>query len=221
MDLLSALRSTGAARSFPDEPVTDETVHAILETARFAPSGGNRQGWRVAVVKDGALRRQMGELMQGVWDEYMAAASGGRTPFTVVAAGNYSEPRVVAGGRPNPVIADIEHHPVVLVIAVDLSLVAMMDQGLSRPPLTGGASLYPFCWSILLAARAFGVGGVLTTFLSRKEPEAGAVLGLPAGWAIGAVIVLGHPVHQPTRLTRRPVEAFATVDRFDGEAFLA
>ena len=220
MDLLSALRSTGAARSFTDERVADDTVRAILDAARFAPSGGNRQGWRVAVVKDRAVRHEMGTLMQGVWDEYVAAAAGGRTPFTVVASGPHVEPRAVAGGRPNPVIADIENHPVVLVIAVDLSLVAMMDQGLSRPPLTGGASLYPFCWSILLAARHFGLGGVLTTFLSRKEPDAAGVLGLPDGWAIGAVIVLGHPVHQPTKLTRRPVEAFATLDRFDGPAFI-
>jgi nitroreductase len=53
MDLTEALRTTGAVREFTAEPVPDEVVARVLDTARFAPSGGNRQGWRVVVVKDG------------------------------------------------------------------------------------------------------------------------------------------------------------------------
>jgi len=51
MDLQESLRTTGAVRRFTTEPVDDATLYALLDDARFAPSGGNRQGWRVAVVK--------------------------------------------------------------------------------------------------------------------------------------------------------------------------
>ena len=50
MDLREALRSTAAIRAFTDRPVSDETIAAILDDARFAPSGGNRQPWRIAVL---------------------------------------------------------------------------------------------------------------------------------------------------------------------------
>ncbi len=55
MELTEALRGTGAARDFTAQAVEDLVVAAILDDARFAPSGGNRQPWRVAVVKDPLL----------------------------------------------------------------------------------------------------------------------------------------------------------------------
>jgi nitroreductase len=79
-----------------------------------------------------------------------------------------------------------------------------------------GASVYPFCWNVLLAARERGLGGVLTTFLSRAEPQAAPLLRLPDGHALAATIFIGHPVHQPTRLRRNEVDTFASIDTFDG-----
>ena len=61
IDLQTAIRSTGSVRSFRPDPVDDATVAAVLEDARFAPSGGNKQPWRVAVVKDSAIRQAMAE----------------------------------------------------------------------------------------------------------------------------------------------------------------
>ena len=216
MDLVSALRTTGAARRFTDEPVERPTVAAILDDARFAPSGGNRQPWRVAVVEDQLLRRQLAALMQPVWDEYLAAAGSGQTPFNTVA---FEPPEMIAAGQPNELLERIEQVPVVLVVAADLGRIALMDGQLDRPPVTGGGSVYPFCWSVLLAARARGLGGVMTTFLSRVEPAAVPFLGLPPHYALAATIFLGQPEHQPTQLRRATVESFATVDRFDGDAF--
>jgi nitroreductase len=90
------------------------------------------------------------------------------------------------------------------------------DRDLDRCSVVGGASVYPFVHNLLLAARNQGLGGVLTTFLAASEPEAAPLLGLPDHQAVVAMVGLGTPVHQPTRLRRRPVEAFTTVDRFDG-----
>jgi nitroreductase len=77
MDIATTLRTTAAVRAFTDEAVTDGVVHDLLDDARFAPSGGNRQPWRVAVVKDPAIRRRIGELMQPVWDGYVARGPRG------------------------------------------------------------------------------------------------------------------------------------------------
>jgi nitroreductase len=214
LHLIEGLRTTGAARAFTDETVDEATVAAILDDARFAPSGGNRQPWRVCLVRAASARRQLGDLMQPVWDEYVARNAAGVPAFSTTS----TPPSTPVARRRNPLIETIETVPAVLVIAVDLGRVAMMDAELDRPPVTGGASIYPFCWSILLAARTRGLGGVMTTFLARAEPAAAPALGLPAGHAIAAVLFLGHPEHQPTKLSRHPVAEFATLDRFDGPA---
>jgi nitroreductase len=216
MDLLDALRTTGAARTFTDEPVDDATVLAMLDDARFSPSGGNRQPWRVVVVKDIDLRRQLAELMRPVWNAYVGAGSGPTAPFAF--GRDIDAPPVAA---PNGLLDHIDQVPVMLVVAADLNRIALMDGNLDRPALAGGASIYPFCWSVLLAARARGLGGVMTTFLSRAEPAAAPLLGLPTDHALAATIFLGHPQHQPTRLRRNDVAAFVTIDRFEGPTFHA
>ena len=225
MDLQESLRTTGAVRRFTTEPVDDATVYALLDDARFAPSGGNRQGWRVAVVKDIERRRQLGVLMQTVWNEYRSADGASTAPFAVVDDEGEPTPAAdpgVAAGAPfvaNELLDHITEIPVVLTVAADLRRIAMMDRDLDRVPITGGASIYPFCWNLMLAARARGLGGVITTFLARAEPAARSIIGLPPASAIAATIFIGHPVHQPTRLRRDPVESFTTIDSFDGEPF--
>jgi nitroreductase len=214
MDLSEALRTTGSSRDFTDRPVDDATLAAILDDARFAPSGGNRQPWRVVVVKDLAIRRRLADLMTNVWHEYLGeSVDPARTPF---AFGLSSGHRKVEAA--NPLLDKIEEVPVVLVVAADLNKIALMDGNAGRPPITAGASIYPFGWSILLAARARGLGGVLTTFLSRVEGEAAPELGLPDGHALAATIFLGYPVHLNTKLRRGDVAGFTTIDRFDGAA---
>lgn len=215
MDLREAIRTTGSVREFTDEPVSDTTVAEILDDARFAPSGGNRQPWRVAVVADAAIRRRLAAMMQPVWDEYVIATRSGQVPFNAVDYRSVDQPVHV----PNPLLDRIESIPVVLAVAADLRRIVAADTGLGRATVVPGASIYPFCWNVLLAARARGLGGVMTTFLSRAEPEAGPVLHLPDGYALAATLFLGYPVHQPTRLRRNEVATFASVDRFDGPAF--
>ena len=216
MDIRDAIRTNGTVRHFTDEPVDDATIASILDDARYAPSGGNRQPWRVAVVQDTVLRRELAMLMQPVWDEYLETAAAGGNPFNVV---DYVRPTDVTPNKHNDLFEHIESIPVVLAIAADLARIAMMDAELDRPAITGGASIYPFCWNLMLSARAHGLGGVMTTFLSRVEPAAAPALGLPDHHALVTTIFLGHPVHQPTRLKRRPVDSFATRNRFDGPTF--
>ena len=116
----------------------------------------------------------------------------------------------------NALLDSIERIPVVLVVAADLRRISAMDATLDRVAVVPGASVYPFCWNVLLAARERGLGGVMTTFLSRVESEAAPLLKLPDHHALAATIFLGYPVHQPTRLRRKQVEEFASVDSFEG-----
>jgi nitroreductase len=213
VNLAEALRGTGAARTFTDEPVDAAMVAAILDTARFAPSGGNRQPWRVCWVRDRELLAQVATLIRPVADEYAVRRATGIPPFSVHSVA----PSGPIPASPNAMIDRLPDVPALLIVAADLGRIAMMDGNRERPAISGGASIYPFCWSILLAARLHGLGGVLTTFIARV-PAADELLGLPADHAIAAMIALGHPEQQPTKLTRRPVESFATIDRFDGPA---
>lgn len=212
MELRHAIRSNGSVRVFRDEPVSDDVVAEILDDARFAPSGGNRQPWKVVSVQDVGIRRSLADLMQPVWNEYMASQRDGIVPYNSV---DYATPADITHA-PNLLLDRVESIPVVLAIAADLGKIVAMDKDLDRTAIVPGGSIYPFCWNAMLSARAHGLGGVMTTFLARHEPEAAGILRLPEHHALAAVLFLGYPVHQPTKLRRQSVAMFATIDTFDG-----
>jgi nitroreductase len=108
-----------------------------------------------------------------------------------------------------------------LAVLADLRAMAAMDRDLDRYTFTGGASVHPFVWNILLAARGYGLGGVLTTILVRQEEQVRRLLHVPGEYALAAVLALGHPVRRPRRLRRSPVEDFTTVDSFTGRPYTA
>jgi nitroreductase len=221
MDLIDTLRSTGSVREFTDEPVDDAALARILDTARFAPSGANAQAWRVVVVKDPALRTRLRDLYLTPWADYLMLTAAGLRPWSPVNDRN-AEAAALAAGSDAPIggmAAELDKVPVLLALFADLSQLAAVDRDLDRYSLAGGASIYPFAWSILLAARAEGLGGVLTTMLIRAEEEVKQLMGAQGPLVLASVIALGHPVRQPRRLTRQPVASFTTVDRLDGAPF--
>lgn len=227
MDLIETLRTTGAVREFTDEPVGDDVLQRVLDTARFAPSGGNRQGWRIVVVKDPDVRRQLRDLYLPGWYEYLAMGAAGLVPWAPVtdeaaeqaAMAQAAAVEAAAAAGPGGFAEHLDEVPVMLVLLADLRRLAAVDRGFERYTMAGGASIYPFAWSILLAARAEGLGGVMTTMMIRREAEVKALLGVPDELVVAATIVLGHPVHQPTKLRRAPVAEWATIDRCDGTPF--
>jgi nitroreductase len=226
-DLETALRTTGAIRAFTDRPVSRAELARVLDVARFAPSGGNQQPWHVVLVEDGELRTRLGELIVSAAKEYMTLREAGQRPFGLSHHGRWPGPGDVdleaarASDIDAPAFAGLAHAPAVLAVLVELGKLAAMDAELDRHGVCAGASIYPFCRDVLLAARLEGLGGVLTTFAIRSEPEALAALGAPDGWALAAVIAVGEPERQPTRLTRRDVDTFATIDAFTGTPLAA
>lgn len=226
MDLLDVIRGTGAVRDFTDEPVSDEVLARILDTARFAPNGGNRQAWHVVVVADPAVRERLRDLYVEPWSDYFAQIAAGVTPWPPI-GDRQQEDRIVAEARAAGLHGDVVRErvestfraPVQLAIFGDLERLVATDRDLGRYTMVAGASIYPFVWNILLAARAEGLGGVITTMHARVEPDVRELLHVPDNLALAAVVLLGHPVHQPTRLRRNPVASFTTVDRVDGPPF--
>ncbi len=107
--------------------------------------------------------------------------------------------------------------PVVLVVCVDLKVVAAMDKDLDRIGLVSGASIYPFIWNILLAARIEGLGGRITTIPISKESDIQEYLKIPRHIAIAAIIPMGRPVKQITKLSRIPVEEFTYLETWEGK----
>ena len=219
METYDVMRTTFAARQYTDDPVSDETLHTILDNARFAPSGGNRQGWRVLVIKDKAKRRQLRDIMQPTIKQYKAQVAAGETPFNTINPTSVTPDAIEQMPAAFPLVDDLDKAPVVLVVCVDLSFVTSFDKDLDRVGVISGASIYPFVWNILLAARNEGLGGVLTTFLANQEPKAREALKIPGNFAIASMIGIGKPVKQLTKLKRKPVTDFARVDAWDGAVF--
>ncbi|MHB8498124.1 MAG: nitroreductase family protein, partial [Acidimicrobiales bacterium] len=128
MDLRDALRSTGAVRDFTDDPVDDATVVRLLDTARFAPNGGNRQAWRVILIKDPTVRRSLRDLYLPGWYDYLAQAAAGLTPWAVV-SDHELEVRALASAPalarsasegPGGFAEHLDEVPVMLVLLADL-----------------------------------------------------------------------------------------------------
>lgn len=219
MDVSEVIRTTFAAREFRDEGVSDEVLYRILEHARFAPSGGNRQGWRVIVVRDGEVRAAIAECAQAPARRYVAMRAAGEGPWNAVYESSVTDESALGVEVPGGLYRPYLEAPVLLAIAVDLGVVASVDKELDRVGVISGGSIYPFVWSVLLMARNEGLGGTLTTIPIAEEPRLKEVLGLPEHYALAAFVPIGRPVEQLSRLRRGAVEGFTTVDRFDGEVF--
>ena len=216
MDIHEAMRTTFAAREFTDEPLPDDVLFDILDRARFAPSGGNRQGWHVIVVRDRATREALAALATPAAKRYTAQREAGENPWNPVDLTTVDAATAERTPPMRRLIEPVLKAAVVLVVCVDLKVVAATDQYLERVGVVPGASIYPFAWTILLAARHEGFGGTITTLAVSEEPQIKALLGIPPHVAVCAVMPLGRPVKQLTKLKRKPVGEFAVRERWGG-----
>jgi nitroreductase len=173
-------------------------------------------------VRDPETRRKLRDLLQTGWREYVAHLEQGLVPFAAPPAGGRIERPAIdlaaarARPRPNAFFDRLDEVPALLAVCVDLGVLSFVDALGDRQSLAGGASIYPFVHNLLLAARGEGLGGVLITLICREEPAVRELLGIPPGFALACLVALGRPTRKIKRLARKPVEEFATLDRFDG-----
>ena len=216
MDLYEVMRTTAAVRQFTDDPLPDDVLHSILENARFAPSGGNRQGAQIVVVRDLATRQVLAELTIPGARRYRAQAAAGEGPWNAAAPTRLSADEIAATEVPDFWTTPLLEAAVVLVVCVDLRLVAALDQELDRVGIVGGASVYPLVWNILMAARNEGFGGTITTMAVAEEPRVRELFGIPEEYAVACVVPLGRPVRQLVKLSRVSVEDLTRRESWEG-----
>jgi nitroreductase len=132
VELYDVMRTTGAVRRFTDDPLPDEILERILDNARFAPSGGNRQGVRVIVVRDRATREAIVELSGTGAQRYIAQTKNGEGPWNPVRPMQVSAEEVAATEVPPHLGAPLLAAAAVLVVTVDLNVCAAFDQHLDR-----------------------------------------------------------------------------------------
>ena len=208
--LYSLLSTTRSIRRISDAPVPDDVLDRVLQAAVWAPSGGNRQPWRIIVVRDRDVKQALSDLYVEEWAAYVdfnLSKVPDRSPETLERVRRQFD----TGGALAAGLADV---PVVCVFVHDPSMLYVTDAGLGRHPVVGGASLYPAVQNLLLAARAEGLGGVITTLLCRREPEMRTVLSLPDEWAVHAVVPLGFPKGRHGPLRRAPITEMVHRDRW-------
>jgi len=212
MDLFEAMRCAPTSRRFTDEPVAPEVLRRVLDGARFAPSGGNRQGWRVVVVRDADRRRAIRDLYVPSWNAYMEQTGGAQM---LRKPDDFDPVRVRMVQRADEYAQALDRVPVHLLVAVRLDDLVVTDAELGRQSIVGGASIYPFVQNLLLGLRAEGLGAAMTTLLVPAEAEIKMLLQLPDDVALAAHIGVGRRADEwPKRLARKPVEEFAFAERF-------
>jgi nitroreductase len=193
--LLEGLTTTRSIRRYRDEPVPVDALRTMLFAATRAPSGSNRQPFRFLVLTDGAAAREakalIGEAARRAWGRKREHDGYDKGSGAVD-----DSPKARMARSMQTYVDDFERAPVLVLPC----LVRYRE-----PMPTEGASIYPACQNLLLAARALGYGGVLSMFHALVEAELAERLHVPDGVFIAATITIGRPAggHGPVR--RRPL----------------
>ena len=196
MEFLDVLHTTPTCRYYRPDPVPDVVLRRVLDGARWAPTGGNRQGVRFLVVRDAARRRRLKELYLPLWEQYAERSRD---------VSDVPRPRMLANA--DHMARHLDEIPALIVVCARLADLLATDRHLDRLTIVGGASVYPAVQNVPLAARAEGLGTALTTLLCAVEPQVKELFGIPEGIATAALVALGWPERPfPQKLSRRPLE---------------
>lgn len=208
LGLLEGLASTRAIRRYRDEPVGEDDLATIMWHASRAPSGSNRQPFRFVVLRDGprAIRAKalLGESFRALWAEKRH-----RDGYDAGSGTQADTPKARMAATMEHFVDHFEATPVVVLAC----LIRHRD-----PTPTEGASVYPACQNLLLAARALGYGGVMTMWHAYVEDELRELLDIPADVAISATLTLGRPQGRHGPVRRRPIDELVFDDGWDQQA---
>ncbi len=208
MDLLDGLATTRAIRRYRPEPIPEDDLATMLWHATRAPSGSNRQPARFLVLRDGPAASEAKALLGGAyraaWGEKRSAHG-----FDRGSGADPTSPKARAARAMQAFVDEFERTPVVVLACIERW---------RQPHISEGASVYPACQNLLLAARALGYGGVLTMWHGLVEDELRRMLAIPDTAVIAGTVTLGVPEggHGPVR--RRPLREVVFDDTWGGEA---
>ena len=202
LGLLEGIATTRAIRRFTPEPIPDDALATMLFAATRAPSGSNRQPFRFLVLRDGPraqkARRLIGEGARRAWGAKRETDRYDTGSGTVA-----TSPKARLATTMTQFVADFERIPVVVLPCLERY---------RDPTPTEGASIYPACQNLLLAARALGYGGVLTGWHAMVEAELRTLLDIPEHVFMAATIALGRPAGRHGPVRRRPLHELVYED---------
>jgi len=202
--LLEGLGTTRAIRRYRDEPVPPAALRAILFAATRAPSGSNRQPFRFLVLTDGPMaqraKRLIGEGARRTW-----GAKREVDRYDVGSGAVESSPKARMARAMQQYVDEFEQVPVLILPC----LVRYRE-----PTPMEGASVYPACQNLLLAARAVGYGGAFTGWNFMVDKELRELLDIPDGTFIAGTITLGRPAGRQGPVRRRPLSELVYEERW-------
>lgn len=198
MDVFEALYTTRAMRRVKEDPVPDNIIQSMIDSAIRAPSGSNRQNWKFLVVTDKNIREKLSNIYRETWDYYInsflnSAKDPGASSLKKQDVKDIETIRRISNSA--SWLAENYHKVPLLVLA------------LSRNDPTG-SSIYPAIWNLMLAARGHGIGTCLTTVMSFETEKVFEVLNIPndKGWTLNATITAGYPLGKWGVAERKPVD---------------
>jgi nitroreductase len=193
--LLEGLATTRAIRRYRDEPVPPDALRAILFAATRAPSGSNRQPFRFLVLTDGptaqAAKKLIGDAARRTWGGKRAADR-----YDTGSGAVEDSPKARMARTMQQFVDQFERVPALILPC----LVRYRE-----PTPSEGASVYPACQNLLLAARALGYGGAFTGWNFLVDKQLRELLDIPAETFIAGTITLGKPAGRHGPVRRRPM----------------
>jgi nitroreductase len=206
--LLEGIGTTRAIRRYRDEPVPDHVLRDVLFAATRAPSGSNRQPFRFLVLTDGPKALEAKRLV---------AVGARRAWGTKRVTDRYDQGSGADTTSPKAAMARTMESYVEHLDEVPVLILPCLIRHRTPNPVEG-ASIYPACQNLLLAARALGYGGVMTSWNLMVDAELRALLGIPDEVFVAAAITLGRPQgnHGPVR--RRPLGELVYLEEWGGPA---
>ena len=195
MPVGEAIFTQRAIRRLKPDPIPESDLREVLEAATRAPSGGNAQPWHFVVVRDAGLRGQFGPLYREAWWA-KRRDSGFLTPEDL-------PPEYKSAMR---LAEDIGEVPVIVLLCAT-----------ARGPGPAG-SVIPAAQNLLLAARALGIGGTITTLHPQVEERVHALFRIPETAQIVYCLPLGYPRGRFGPTQRKPLSEVCSWDLW-GNAF--
>ena len=194
MALGEAMFTQRAIRRFKKDPIPADVMTDIMEAAIRAPNGGNNQQWHFIVVQDAEMRGKLGELYHEAWWAKRADA-GIHGPEDLPPGRNSMRSAMRLAN-------EIGDAPVMVLICA------------TAKGAQAAGSVIPSAQNMLLAARAFGIGGTIATLHPVVEERVHELLNIPETAQVVYCMPFGYPRGVFGPVTRLPLSEVCSYDRW-------
>ena len=203
--IFEVMTTCRAMRRLKPDPVPEELLMQLIAAANCAPSGRNMQRARWIIVRDVDQKRRIADL--------------NRRASEATARAKVDEPSALPhhdAARQRRMYEAVLWQSLHMHEAPALLVACCVLDDPDQDPNRYASSIWPGVQNLLLAARAFGLGATLTTWVLEYRDEFERALELPAEVRAMGLIPVGYPTGNFGPVVRRPPEEIAMFDRWMG-----